>query len=344
MSDLLSNLVGGGWPLLVGWLFPSGIAVSLYAFLVLPALDRLPQVRALLELSEPSRAVAIGCTAVGLGLLLSALQTPLYRLLEGYYWPEGLQRRRIQHYVTRKARLAQRKHALDQDGRVQTALQAGFRLEQMRRYPIDDTQVASTRLANSIRAFETYAFAQFKLDSQALWSELVAVAPEQLRANQERARAGVDFFVSLFYLSGLFGVTSLAFGLSGLQPLKLCLIGIAALFMMISWYWLAITGTDSWASTVRALVNLGRKPLAEALGLVLPADLELERRMWQRVNWLTKYPYHPQLAAELAPFAAGRATENANQLDDARTDQAQQSPPLRSTTTRGSRPPPSSTL
>lgn len=42
MTNLLSGLTGGGWPFLVGWVFPSGITVSLFAFLVFPHIKQLP--------------------------------------------------------------------------------------------------------------------------------------------------------------------------------------------------------------------------------------------------------------------------------------------------------------
>ncbi|MFE7594666.1 hypothetical protein ACFU6K_35205 [Kitasatospora sp. NPDC057512] len=64
-----------------------------------------------------------------------------------------------------------------------------------------------------------------------------------------------------------------------------------ALLLTPVWYRCAVSATDSWASTVRALVNTGRKPLAEALGLALPATLDEERTMWTAVTRQTLRPF-----------------------------------------------------
>ncbi|WP_217572341.1 hypothetical protein [Streptomyces sp. GbtcB7] len=67
------------------------------------------------------------------------------------------------------------------------------------------------------------------------------------------------------------------------------------------WYRCAVSATDEWAAAVRALVNTGRKPLAESLGLVLPADIADERRMWTFVGKLSRLPYDDRAAA-LNPY------------------------------------------
>ncbi|GHG50304.1 hypothetical protein [Streptomyces griseocarneus] len=51
------------------------------------------------------------------------------------------------------------------------------------------------------------------------------------------------------------------------------------------------------------LVNTGRKPLAESLGLLLPGELACECEMWALVTKLSRLPYHER-AAGLDPFRA----------------------------------------
>jgi hypothetical protein len=46
------------------------------------------------------------------------------------------------------------------------------------------------------------------------------------------------------------------------------------------WYRLAVTSVTQLGDLVRAIVNLGRPPLADAYGLRLPASLRDERAMW----------------------------------------------------------------
>ncbi|MFJ9855749.1 hypothetical protein [Streptomyces sp. NPDC101150] len=60
-----------------------------------------------------------------------------------------------------------------------------------------------------------------------------------------------------------------------------------------------------------ALVNAGRKPLAEALGVVLPHRLADERRMWRLLSTLHRRPYQERAAALDAFRAAPPAAEAA---------------------------------
>jgi hypothetical protein len=53
---------------------------------------------------------------------------------------------------------------------------------------------------------------------------------------------------------------------------------------------------------VRALVDVGRKPLAKALALHLPNTLEREREMWQRYSRFVRQPYDDSRPAKLNEF------------------------------------------
>ena len=63
------------------------------------------------------------------------------------------------------------------------------------------------------------------------------------------------------------------------------------------WYRLAVVATDEWAGAVRAMVNLGRHPLAAALGLTLPQKLDDERAMWHLASNLVDTGFRPGLSA-----------------------------------------------
>ena len=67
-------------------------------------------------------------------------------------------------------------------------------------------------------------------------------------------------------------------------------------------YYAAVKATDAWASSVKAMVDVGRIPLAKALGLQIPAKLAEERDMWLRVAWLLEFAYKPQAGTELDPY------------------------------------------
>jgi hypothetical protein len=197
-----------------------------------------------------------------------------------------------------------------------TALQQSLLTEQMR-YPVADDQVAPTRLGNAIRRLETYAYDRYQLDSQALWYELTAVAPKPLRQDIDRARAGVDFFVCLLYGQLLVAAAALV-SLGAPHPHDVTLVVTAAVLIVLTpvWYRLAWATTDDWASAVRALVDLGRKPLAESLGLSLPRELDREREMWLRYSQMVLSPYDADYAADLDEFrVAGIATQSQEEPD-----------------------------
>ena len=295
MKDLLSGLSAGGWGLLAGWIIPAAAAVALFAYVVLPDIpcDFADDVG---ELTAAEQAAALTFTGVGVGFLLSALQVPLYRLLEGYLWPASWRVRAIERHTKRRAQLREQLASATSD------LEYGLILERLQRYPTLDGQIAPTMLGNTIRSFEAYGWDKYRLDSQTLWSELEALVPEPLRVALERARVPVDFAVSLVYLSALVGLISLGAALFGDADAKLFVIAVIALGLSPFWYRVAVLSTSEWYASVQALVNLGRAPLAQAMGLQIPATLEEERRMWEN----------------LTTFVSSEETESAIALDSYR--------------------------
>ncbi|MFF4733883.1 hypothetical protein ACFY3M_53795 [Streptomyces mirabilis] len=196
--------------------------------------------------------------------------------------------------LTQQPRIAT---ALRRDRR-RTAAQRALLREQLARYPVDDAQVAPTRLGNAIRRFEEYGYDRFRLDTQVLWNELTGTCPEPLRRQVDLARASVDFFVAL--LAGHTVVASAAVAAlasSDARPATLTVTAAILACLTIVWYRCAVTATDEWAAAVRGLVNTGRKPLAENLGLVLPANIADERVMWALVGKLSRLPYDEKAGA-----------------------------------------------
>jgi hypothetical protein len=122
---------------------------------------------------------------------------------------------------------------------------------------------------------------------------LVSVVPEALRKEENQARAGVDFFVSTYYLSFLFAILALAVALSSHVPnarLACLVMGVGAGCSMFLWYRFAILSTRYWGGTVQAMVNIGRKGLASSLDLTMPATADEEQQMWASVTEMTDEP------------------------------------------------------
>ncbi|UJW30984.1 hypothetical protein L3Q67_38270 [Saccharothrix sp. AJ9571] len=327
MTGIFQGALGGGRAVLIGWILPSLINVLIFGFVVAPKLSRFGELN-----TEAARAAIFGLvTTTVLGLVLAALQTPLYRILEGYLgWPQWLARIRRRRHLARKHLLRNRVDAAalagqETAGRLADADRptlAAFRAhpvisrhlrtdlrkgvvwlalldERLHRYPVDDRQVAPTRLGNAIRRFEEYGRNRYRLDSQVLWHELNAAVGEPARKQTDDARMNVDFFISLLYGHLLVVVTAavdLAIG-AAVHPWLVITTIVSLLPLTVLWYRLAVVATDEWAGAVRAMVNLGRQPLAAALGLALPQRIDEERSMWLLVGELVSSGYHPGLAA-----------------------------------------------
>jgi hypothetical protein len=104
MIDIVKGVLDGGWAFLVGWLFPSALSVLVFGFVVYPSIeDAFP-------FNKLSSVTAIVTSAAVVGIVLSALQTPLYRLLEGYSWPRWAYKPGHRRHVQRRLRL---KHTLN---------------------------------------------------------------------------------------------------------------------------------------------------------------------------------------------------------------------------------------
>jgi hypothetical protein len=187
------------------------------------------------------------------------------------------------------------------------ASQRGLLWERLKRYPVDDAQVVPTRLGNAIRRLEEYGYDRFRLDSQRMWYELTATAPEAAGKQVDRARTTVDLLVCLLYGNLVMAATALgcALGYVADRPVRAGLLGLVAAALITlarGWYEMAVRNTDDWAAAVRALVNLGRHPLAEAMGLRIPDTFEAERDMWARLQSAIARPYDPELRAPLDKY------------------------------------------
>jgi hypothetical protein len=132
-----------------------------------------------------------------------------------------------------------------------------------------------------------------------LWYELSTVAPELTGKQVDRARTTVDFFVCLLYGHLIVALTVIGTLVAGAR--RWTPVPVAAALLLVAfahvWYRIAVVATDDWAGAVRAMVNVGRRPLTEALGLRLPGGIAHEREMWALVSKLARLPFDPRAAA-----------------------------------------------
>lgn len=292
----------------MGWVLPAALNLAVFLLAVAPSLRRTAAVERVWPDTAGQTALLLLTTAVLFGIVLNALQTQLHRILEGYLlWPRGAYARGCRRQRARKERIAD----LIAHPGGRTPVQRALLNEQLARYPADDGQIAPTRLGNAIRRFEEYGHNRFRLDTQVLWNELSAAAPAQARRQVETARTSVDFFVALLYGHGVVAVLALvALTSAGAERPLLAVTAVTLCALMPLWYRSAVYATDEWAAAVRAMVNLGRKPLADALGLVLPQQLAEERAMWQLVTRMSRRPYRDAADTAFAPYRAAPPDPN----------------------------------
>jgi hypothetical protein len=303
--EIAKGVLGGSWTLVLGWILPSSLGFTFFGFLVLPSLTNLSLLTDVSKASPGTQALVLLTASVILGLTLASLATPLYRVLEGYlFWPSSwATKRTTRHVAARRQAGADVTRARGDQGRLD--LRGSLALERFKRYPDDEDQVAPTRLGNAIRRFEYYSYDRYQLSSQLMWNQLRGAAPESVAKEVDDARAGVDFFVCLLYVFGGVSLSALLALLSDERHVATLLVtAVVVAAAAIACYPAAVIATDAWASAVTAMVDMGRVPLAEGLGLKMPDTLAEEREMWQQVGWFLGYQFNAAAVATLDPYRA----------------------------------------
>lgn len=321
----------GGWSFLVSWVFPSAITWSIFALFLFPKLQHVPIFTDIAATSSVNKSLVLLGAAILTGLLLNGLSTVLFRVIETYYlipgpisvWLRKRQQHRqqvLRNQLQELQRLREnQKH--DPTNSAKTAssnvsqtgidVKIGLIRERLRRYPADDRQLGPTQFANALRAIETYGWDRYRLDSQTLWSELMSVAPDSLRADEESARAPINFSISMMYLSGLLGivclVVSFSIGGSSIGPIA---VGVISLLLVPAWYRLAVLNTRYLNSVVQAIVNVGRVELAKKMGLTIPWKLQDEREMWERIFWFVDERFDERYMSDLNSYRSGKKEDD----------------------------------
>lgn len=283
MGDLFKALTGGLAQFVFAWIVPSVITLGLFSIFVLPRVEDLYPFVAVLAVTKGSPGMAaliFSFFVLLLSMLFAYSSLPIYRLLEGYSLPKRVQSRLIRRHLRAWRRLKwQEQRALD-SGQVP----AGLLKERLNAYPVTENRVRGTRLGNALTAMESFGVTRYGLDSQSFWYELQAVSPETVRRQTEEGRSPVDFFVSSIAHFSLFAVVCAILAVVQ-QDLSLLVFAAMASLLVPLNYNLAVRNVKDWAGAVRALVNLGRRPLADAVGLRMPATLDDERQMWASFVW-----------------------------------------------------------
>jgi hypothetical protein len=289
MTDLVKGVLGGARALIIGWIVPTFLSLQLIGWSILPSWTGNETIQRLIDTSVVARQATLLAVAAVFGLVLAAVKTPLYRILEGYsLWPQWLADRSSRHQLSLQRRHEGQSEKAHTEGK---SIRRALLYEKALRFPAKDDEFAPTALGNAIRRFETYAGDRYNLDSQLLWHHLSTAAPDRLVKGQEDANTNVDFFICL-----IFGLSATTMGAAATLIFttpngRLWLALVMGVVGARVAYRLALIATDEWDSSVRAMVDHGRLGVAKAFGLEVPQHLADERDMWRAVNTLVRRPY-----------------------------------------------------
>jgi hypothetical protein len=259
--------------------------------------------------------VALAAGIVVLSIIVSAVQTKLTRLLEGY-WGDGRLARRF--HTAAKQRLQRRRDALESAKKLKSAKKIvgsderpttghederpitddeldrmQHALERLRGWPQRD-RVQPTRLGCALRAGEDRAGDRYGLDAVLLWPRLHAVVAAPLRSTLDAARDRMDLLVMTTWSSAICALIALA--LLARQGWWLLL---PLLFTVVAWlsYRAAVAAAHSYGLQMQVAFDLHRFDLLAALHVPLPGDSQAEPATYGPIQQLLRLGCRPEGSA-----------------------------------------------
>jgi hypothetical protein len=167
-------------------------------------------------------------------------------------------------------------------------------------FPRERKHVLPTRFGNILRAFETYSYDVYGIDSIPGWLRLSGVIPEDFQKLIANARAEVDFFLNNCLLLSAIGVVTLIATVWSVMGLWLplaapdfhiswLLAGEVAPVLAVACYHMAVSRAPAWGNLVRSAFDLYLPNLAKQMGYALPATLGEQTRFWKKIDDMFLY-------------------------------------------------------
>lgn len=279
MGGLFDAISAGFARFVFAWITPSVLSLGLFCIFVLPGVDDLWVLEPIVAPAERSgftAAIVFTLFVLGASALFAYASVPIYQVLEGYLLPKHLREALRSRHLIRYQEHLMARHAFEQTGR----LPPGFTTDDLwMRYPPDRASVRATALGNALTAMEHWSVHRYGIDSQTMWHELHAVSDDHTRKSIDEGRAPVDFFVSSIANLVPLSIVALIVGLATSQRQALLVTILGAIAIPLA-YRMAVKNVVDWAQAVKAMVNLGRVPLASRLHLRMPETLGQEKSMW----------------------------------------------------------------
>jgi hypothetical protein len=258
-----------------------------------------------------------------LSILLMTTNHMQYRMLEGYlppvswlvplkWWQQRCFARLNDFYVelTQERKTIERLIQRDTDDKAKTAHSAECqnirrRMSNLKRtlltyYPTSQDELLPTRFGNTIKAFEVYPREAYGADAILVWLRLASVVPKGFTRLIDSARAQVDCFVNVTFLSLIIAVAAFARGLQidishktadFSDPAGIYYFMIAGAGVFAAWlsYLGAIAQAIAWGDLVKSAFDCYLPALGKQLGYKLPCSAEERRAFWLEFDKFVTY-------------------------------------------------------
>jgi hypothetical protein len=253
------------------------------------------------RLNGSNELVVLAGVALLLGLLLSALNTTLLWVLDGWPLHEARDKRVRGTLFWRLGRRSFREHTrcsevlLDEQASDEAKTRAAYRLAE--RYSANEDEILPTRLGNARRSVETHPRGRYSLDGPIVLPRMRMLLTDGERQQIVDAEGDVAFMVNGIALVGLVAVPLVIVVASSgyaLLPTILLVAAVAAGSSFASWvlYELALrVSIDRWGPLVRASFDLHRLELYERLGMKRPANPSDDRAVGDAIGASLVYGY-----------------------------------------------------
>lgn len=242
----------------------------------------------------------VGATILGLfswlgGILLLVTNRDMYRLMEGYgkFNPVKLvgrfQKNRFRKLNEKLDKLNDEYRELGNDFPFDKRAERNKIMKELaEHFPDDERWLLPTAFGNTLRAFETFPRVMYGFEAIDGWSRILAVVPEEYRILIDNAKTQVDFWVNMGFVSALLLVEYLGITYYQGSFEAIWLLVLIALALLIAPYRARRVAVE-WGDLVKAVFDLYRFDLLDALGIERPASREEERVIWTKVSQAIVY-------------------------------------------------------
>lgn len=292
----------------IGYLLPCGAFLAANLGLV-TAFHTARELTSALETNLLTGTTIAGLLAWLLAVTLLAVNYSIIRFLEGYgaYNPLQLLRgiehkryddlqKRISELDAEYTRCAAEQKTLPPDKRKARA----DKLKELAdHFPADERWLLPTAFGNTIRAFETYSWAMYGMDTIVGWNRLLAVIPKDYRDIIDEAKAVTDFWVNLWALAGVVVVEYAALALWNRSNFAADTLWFpaCALAVIVFASGQAKQAAVAWGDVVKSSVDTYLPALRAQLQLPAETDPDKARKVWeafsQAANYRDPSPLHP---------------------------------------------------